>query len=321
MRRGVDFRKLEEADVVYTIAQIISVLLVLGSIAYLIGYSAHYKTEAKQWQALEAKRLSGLGSICQLATSCSSWTDCSNGMQERVCKNRCANTVTKETKECTAIPVTPPATGSKNILTNISVYSDAYVVRLDDKSNFGNKISLQVSLKSSDIYTSYLKFNLAEVPADSTINSMKLWLSAFRGYSKGILIGVYYCANDSWDERTITGNTQPVCFENETFHFLDAQNVTNESSYTWDVTNLLNMATAGKRIFSFYMKEKTNLFETSRNVISFYSKEAPENIPILIINYTLSVKSGGQSITGKYTAPVESSKKSIMGRLLSFFGF
>ncbi len=318
MKRGVDFTKLSEEDIVYTVAQIISLLLVLGSIAYLVGYYAHYKTANKQWEALEERRLSGLTSICHLATSCSSWTDCADGMQERICKDRCANTVEKETRECGVAPVAKPS-GSRVI--NISVYEDAYVVKLDDKSNFGSKTSLQVSLPSSDIYTSYLKFNLAEVPADATISSMTLWLAAFRGYSKGILVGVYYCANDSWSERTVTSKTQPVCFENETFHFLDAQNVTNESSYTWDLTNVLNMASTGKRTLSFYIKEKTNIFETSRNVISFYSKEAPENIPILIVNYTMPVKSSVQSITGKYVEPVESSKKSAIGRLLSFFGF
>ncbi len=287
MQKGiVPKKRLEGAYLMYAWAHIIVLYLLLGSLAYLVVHYSYYKSRAMQWEAFEIKRLASLESICQIFPSCSSWGDCVDNIQERKCRNRCTGALKRETRACTPAPEAPAAQSQGAIVVNVPVYEDAYVVKLDEKGNYGGKDKLQVSLKSNDVYTSYLKFDTSKVPSDAKVNSLTLWLKVLRGYWKGVNVGAYYCSNNSWKEMNVSTKEQPVCFDNESYYLLDSQNITNETVYLWDVTKALTIAQKEKSLLTFYLKEKSNVYQPHLDYVAFYSKEASENLPTLIVNYT-----------------------------------
>ena len=158
---------------------------------------------------------------------------------------------------------------------------DSYVRENEPNTNFGDDWYLYVSN-----YTYfgeeqvYMKFDLSEIPFDSTIVSATLALYCFYVDWIPIYVEAHYCSDNSWTEMGITWNNKPSYDPTAT----DTQYVSVEDTwYSWDISTDVQQA-----LSSGYLTEvmiSTDMFETG---VEFYSREystTPYLGPTLTICY------------------------------------
>ncbi|HMS22995.1 MAG TPA: DNRLRE domain-containing protein [Candidatus Levybacteria bacterium] len=127
-----------------------------------------------------------------------------------------------------------------------------------------------------------LKFDLSSIPANATINSA--YFSMYQKDSSGVSPEFISLApvSDNW-QNTVTWATHPV----SEAAYAGTQ-LNDEDGYkTWDVKTMIKAWVKGDiSNYGFYLKP----FVCSNNNIysrSFYSKEAAQNHPKLVINYSI----------------------------------
>ena len=139
-------------------------------------------------------------------------------------------------------------------------------------SNYGDSALLELRTQNKEVIRSYLKFDITGV--NGTVKSAKIRLYVNKSSSSGGAI--YLVSNDyvgtstPWTEEELTWNNAPVL---GTTPLSTVGAVLADTWVEFDVT----AAIEGNSMYSF------GLGTDSRNRTSYNSREAAENLPILLI--------------------------------------
>jgi hypothetical protein len=93
--------------------------------------------------------------------------------------------------------------------------ADTFVIYAVSDGNFGDWDLVELSPPYASAYQNafvYLRFDLSGVPADVTIQSVKLQMTAFQGQDRGgdATVYTYLVPNDSWAEMSTTWRNMPA---------------------------------------------------------------------------------------------------------------
>ena len=141
---------------------------------------------------------------------------------------------------------------------DISSAHDAQVVEGQASTNFGSQNNMYLSSAAGGSYKNeraWIKFNLeGRIPAGATITSATLRLYCFSADDEDDLIAEVYGSEDSsWDESSITWDTQPATLAGA----LDSQalQANNKGLWIeWDVTGFVAGRQAGDRLVSLMVR-------------------------------------------------------------------
>jgi len=159
-----------------------------------------------------------------------------------------------------------PAAEDEGLQVIIPIYQDETVENdTPDGNRDGDEFlgGLFVGLESNEgiLGRSFLQFDLISYPANLGYQSAYLYVHLNAEYlswdDQDAPIGVYYCANDSWTDDTITWNNQPT-FSGSPTDVIDSPASPDMFDpggwYVWDVTSDVNTAFAGDRILTEVLK-------------------------------------------------------------------
>lgn len=142
----------------------------------------------------------------------------------------------------------------KNYETSISLESTIH-----HEVNYHEEANLYVCNwsheRSNETAISFLKFDLSEIPNNSTIQSVILKLHTANSYHiDDTLVSLHYCPNNSWLENIITWDNKPNFDEQnlESIWVSQKEHPMDGKYYSWNVTNSILTA-----------------FEQNKNQISF----------------------------------------------------
>jgi cysteine-rich repeat protein len=169
---------------------------------------------------------------------CAAWTECSAvqyesvapaAISDRACAalTECGPTefvsiaaTTVSDRACTAVTecaapeyeVTAPTANNDRVCTeslSLEAVADAIVRQCTPSSNYGDLEELVVD---TGIAESFLRFELASIPAGATIVSVRFTMTAYTGYAYGGdgTVYTFLVNDDSWTETGITWNTKPA---------------------------------------------------------------------------------------------------------------
>ena len=193
----------------------------------------------------------------------------------------CGTTYAMTVRAQDAVPNWSAQSTASNIATtNCSVsfislnpVADAYVRGgASGDINYGSDAVLVLKKGLTDDYTreSYLKFDLSSVQGPVSSATLKLYaLTADAGTSVHTITQVN---DDTWTENTITFNNRPTSLGS----VVSGYNVTSIGEYSIDVTSAVQSEI--DNILSLKIETDANLG------VSYNSKEASQNIPVLEIN-------------------------------------
>ncbi|MDW8033587.1 MAG: DNRLRE domain-containing protein [Nitrososphaerota archaeon] len=163
--------------------------------------------------------------------------------------------------------------GTEEILTvkkNFYPSDDAYVSSANPNDNYGGSEYIGIKVETmppmTDIWRSYIKFNLESLPPGSSIVSATLWLYVYKPPSKLSHLDCWRVSQD-WSETTIIWNKQPK--------------VTEHVSFTYIKENV----------------EHWISIEVKSSVVKFTSKDASEYVP----NYGWRLNDQGENTPVMYT--------------------
>lgn len=180
---------------------------------------------------------------------------------------------------------------------DLQAEEDSYVRENEPNTNFGDDWYLYVSN-----YThfgeeqDYIKFDLSEIPSDSTIVSATLSLYCYYVDWIPIYVEAHYCPDNSWTEMGITWNNKPSYDSAPT----DTQYVSVEDTwYSWNVSTDVQQALSNG-----YLTEVMISTDMSETGVEFYSREysaTPYFGPTLTICYESATSGniGGLKTTWK----------------------
>jgi hypothetical protein len=163
----------------------------------------------------------------------------------------------------------------------IAPTDDAYVDTAQPDSYFGSLVKMYVGTYQSNWDNAFLKFDLSSIPADATIQEVKLYLWCYKVYA-GTGVRVHPVDDDDWNEETITWNTAPS-FDNEDIIDNSYVGIPNRV-YSWDVTNFAVEQFAGDKIVSLALTPPPST-PVSHNA-SFCAKENMDFVPYIAVAYT-----------------------------------
>lgn len=167
---------------------------------------------------------------------------------------------------------------------SFSAIADAQVYEGNAANNYGTTNSLQVkrTYGSSNIRTSYLKFDL------SSFNLYQIGKAVIRLYLRTndnqpvpAIIEAIHVIDNNWNENTIVWNNKPATSRSIATTFVQAQG----RFYEWDITEFikeLSPSSTNNTIITIALQDITG----SNALLTFSSKDHTNNRPQLIINET-----------------------------------
>lgn len=162
--------------------------------------------------------------------------------------------------------------------------NDAYVNNAEPDSVHNSDL-VYAGYSSFEITRSYLMFNLSDIPADQSIVSAQLCLTAYSRSFDPPVIGAYYLENDNWSESTLTWNSAPTNFN---IIPTDIQVVGfDDIDVFFTITDDVGQAYDGDDIYSVVLKITSEVPEILYMRASFWSSEAGDAYwrPYLSIQY------------------------------------
>lgn len=147
-------------------------------------------------------------------------------------------------------------------------------------ANYGTYFSL-TSNNSTTIgktYESYLRFNIASLPASSSSVKLRLFGNLYFANDPSVTVQIFNVPSLTWGETTLTYNNRPAA---QTPALASAIiSGTTLRYYEWDLTNFVNARrSAGATTISLLVR---NLTVTNYNQVNFYSRERNTNRPQLV---------------------------------------
>ncbi|MBD3317385.1 MAG: DNRLRE domain-containing protein, partial [Chitinivibrionales bacterium] len=142
-------------------------------------------------------------------------------------------------------------------VTDIGPSDDAQIVQGYPSSNYGTRDSMYIASQAGGSYQNeraLLKFDLeGHIPPGATITNAKLRMFCTRSDFDADMPTSAHGATDSWDETSVTWNTQPAyntTAEDEIVLASDEEDLWLE----WDVTSFVRAEYAGDRVVSLTVK-------------------------------------------------------------------
>ena len=154
--------------------------------------------------------------------------------------------------------------------TSLRPTADAWVEADRPNANQGGSPFLRVF---EDVQVSYMRFNVAALPAGEEVRgaTLRLYAKSAGGCTSGV--EVLRAASDTWGETTLTWSDQPGV----TGGVLASATLTSKGYQSFDVTT----AVAGTGPVSFVIRHSAGCDPTNDDV--FYSREAGSNRPELVV--------------------------------------
>jgi len=211
-----------------------------------------------------------------------------------------APTASPAPTQAPAPTTTPIESGAATL--SLAPVEDA-VVRADSAgSNYGSAAYLRTRLSGSSDYDSYLKFEVPALPAGVSRATLRLY--TYDGSPDG---GTLFSVSNSlrgssqpWTEGALTWKNAPA-LPNSGVASAGATN--NNSWVSFDVTSVVK----GSGVYSFGLSSR------STNSAFYYTKEAPSNRPMLVIELAGGVSRALAMEMQALSAPVEESAAPLVG--------
>lgn len=169
---------------------------------------------------------------------------------------------------------------------------DSYTYGGEPDVKIGNLTWLYVGKDTSlNPLDTYLKFDLARIPAERKILEARLklytqnvLLTGVGMSSTNMQVFVTYVADDNWNEQNLTYNNQPA-FHPEIFNAsqLGEATYSYREWLTWDLTKLVEKENNEDRILSIALEMDYLRLPATR--VEFFSKESPYQ-PVLEVTFT-----------------------------------
>ena len=150
--------------------------------------------------------------------------------------------------------------------------ADSYVKKSHPDENFGKEESLRISNYTDQRYPSLLindteivliKFDLSEIPLNSTINSVILKFRE-KENTTYFWIGAYNCPDNTWTEEEVNWNNKPTHAEIPT----DIVEIWKNKVWLWNVTeDVKKVLSTGK--LSIVLQSETK--DSTPHWINFFS--------------------------------------------------
>lgn len=160
---------------------------------------------------------------------------------------------------------------------------DAIVDYTNPTINYGNVVFLVVS-SNSEIYRSYLQFDLSDVPQNAVIVSADLGLCYVSSYilTSYFPVGLYE-VTESWEEDTITWDNQPAS-STEAEDIQDISTISTGDFVYWEIDDLVEGWHDGS-IANYGVVLRDTDESSADGIIWFWSSEYGSDHPKLIIDY------------------------------------
>ncbi len=179
-----------------------------------------------------------------------------------------------------------------NPLADASVRDGSYA-----NKNYGSDTAFLVksSPNTGNSRVSYLKFSLSNL---SSVSSAKLRVyGSNTADNSGVTLSCYGLDDDSWMESTLSWNNAPL----PSAAAMSSTTINNQQKYyDFDVTDYVQNQFSGDKIVSLVLKDPAK----ADKIISFNSKENPQNRPQLIVTTNTNVTSTMTSDTNVNTPTV-----------------
>jgi hypothetical protein len=163
----------------------------------------------------------------------------------------------------------------------IAPTDDAYVDISQPDSYLGSLSKMYVGKYQPNWENAFLKFDISSIPADATIQEVKLYLWCYDVFA-GTGVRAHPVSDDDWSEENITWNAAPS-FDNGEILDNNYVGVPNKV-YSWDVTDFVIEQFAGDKIVSLALTPPPSTPD-SHNA-SFRTKENVDWAPYLAVVYT-----------------------------------
>jgi len=174
-------------------------------------------------------------------------------------------------------------------VTNIEIQptKDSYVSSANPTINYGSSIYIVTSDRAIDRRRAYMFFDLTSV-GTSNVDLAQLTLTQYVGSTINQPISLMYCNNIVFDELTLTWNNQPAQFGVTTGNPLDGNCVlvSQASTNTWDVKNIVNSELSGDKQFTLVVKYPTEVGATPYKYTYFRSINGVSGKPKIDLSYT-----------------------------------
>jgi len=165
---------------------------------------------------------------------------------------------------------------------NLRPTQDAQVLENEPTTNYGDKYNMYVGVEYTNTRDrSYLKFDLASVPAESMIIGATLSLRTRYGPSHppdytddNMWIQAMSVSDDSWTEFGITWSNAPApgAMLDNVYVISDSW-APEYSRWYWDVTSFVKSEFAGDKVASFCMMSQDEEDRPEYNKVWFYQKD------------------------------------------------
>ncbi len=168
---------------------------------------------------------------------------------------------------------------------------DAYIDRGLPDLNLGGNPQLAVERDNISACRSLLQFDLSGIPANSRVESAKLYLfmdPIFTPHDIAVDIAAHAIL-DPWDEGTVTWNTRPSYDPTAD----DVTRIVGHGSYAWDLSGLvqcwLDGDVANNGVILVAVNETSSPFEGKAFCSSDYGGAPPLPTPALEVQYVPSI--------------------------------
>jgi len=169
----------------------------------------------------------------------------------------------------------------------INPSEDAYVAEdsPDTMYGFSNSIRLGTRTQTAANRRAFLKFDLSKIPTNAAITEARLWLRVYY-YSNPAdemrLVQCWSVTDDSWDQDTITWDTQPNLAKN-----LDTAYIDGYRWFSWVVTDFVQDQFEGDNLVSFSIRHMSENLDDVSRAIYYRSKDSNIDHPYLEVTYTV----------------------------------
>ncbi len=181
----------------------------------------------------------------------------------------------------------------------IHVMEEEFVMDTQPDENFHENPVLHglvVGMDSADnLGRAFIKFNLGNIPDNIRFSYARFYSYLTRDFTidgTDVPIGVYYCADDTWNESTITWNNQPE-FSSSPSSVIDSPtspNMFEEGNwYGWDVTSLATMVLTEDKMLSLVMRNVEEVGPANTKIFAEEEDEPLNSSYLQLHCYTPSV--------------------------------
>jgi len=174
---------------------------------------------------------------------------------------------------------------------------DSYVVQLNPSVNYGSTFFMTLSSPSSQVQEGFalLKFNLAQIPAGSTVDDAVLYTTLERDSAEEVMLGK---VTSAWTESGVTWSSRPSRDLTEIAVATPVTSGLSQRNFSGSLASLVSSWVNGfSQNNGLYLSLRS---ATTQNGVNIYSREhsVVDKRPNLIVTFTRPPDRQGDTITG-----------------------